>query len=78
MKKGWTTKKPKFKEPCLLLTACLIHGKYEYETYVIDWVVFGENRYMGWLTGDGGEYGSLEDLKSELYRVLPLLKNKLK
>ncbi len=73
---NWTTKKPEFKEECLLLTACLIRDYWEYEVYQIAKVESDEGWYMGWLTGDGEEYGDLADLTSQKYCVLPLLPNK--
>lgn len=71
----WTTKKPKFKKECLLMTATYFQGNWEYSTYQIKRVEFEGEWYMGWLTGDGEEYGDLKDLQSQLYCVLPLLPN---
>ncbi len=70
---NWVTKKPEFTEECLLLTAVLIRDQYEYEVYIIAKVESDEGWYLGWLTGDGEEYGDLEDLKSDKYLTMPLL-----
>jgi hypothetical protein len=73
---AWQSEKPEFKEECLLLTAVLIRGIWEYTVYQIAKVESDEEWYMGWLTGEGEEYGDLEDLKADKYLVMPLLKNR--
>jgi hypothetical protein len=69
----WVTQKPEFTEECLLITATKYRDEWEYTAYQIKKVYDDEKWYMGWLTGDGEEYGDLEDLESDKYLVMPLL-----
>jgi hypothetical protein len=74
----WTPDKPNFNigpsKDFLLLTASKIRGEWEYTVYQIKKVWYEEEWYMGWLTGDGEEYGDLADLKADLYMTMPLFK----
>lgn len=70
----WSKKKPKFDKECLLLTAVKIRGEWEFTVYIIKKIECDGKWYMGWLDGQGEEYGDLADLTSQLYMVLPLLK----
>jgi hypothetical protein len=70
---NWVTEKPEFNEECLLITAHYFWEGWEYTVYQIKKVVCDEGWYMGWLEGDGAEYGDLEDLKAEKYLIMPLL-----
>ncbi len=69
----WLSEKPEFKEECLLITAVKFRDEWEYEVYIIKMIESDEGCYMGWLTGDGDEYGDLADLTSEKYFTTPLL-----
>jgi hypothetical protein len=68
---GWTTIKPDFKEECVLVTATKIKDYWEYNVWCIAKVKCEDSWYMGWLTGDGEEYGDLADLKADQYLILP-------
>ena len=63
----WSKEKPEFKRECLLLCATKMRQNYEYSVYQIKKIEFDGFWYWGWLTGDGEEYGAIEDLKSDLY-----------
>lgn len=69
----WTHLKPLFTTECLLITAVKVRGEWEYNTYQIKLTTCEDRFYMGWLTGDGEEYGDLADLKADMYLELPLL-----
>ena len=72
----WTSEKPLFDDECLLITACKIRGFWEYTAYIIQKVTDDNGYwYLGWLTGEGDEYGDLVDLRADKYLILPLLKN---
>ena len=62
----WLTDKPVFKDDCVLVTASLIRGRWEYNTWIIEY----KDGYWNWLTGDGEEYGDIEDLKADRYFIL--------
>lgn len=78
MKLKWTTKKPDFKDECLVICASRIRKHWEYSIFTIEWVESEDGRYLGWLTGDGDEYGDLADMQAQKYLVLPLLKKSMK
>jgi len=69
----WSIQKPLFTEECLLITAHLSGKYWEYTVYQIARVNGEQGWYMGWLTGDGEEYGDLADLRSQKYLTMPLL-----
>jgi hypothetical protein len=69
----WTKKKPKFKEECLLITACKIQSEWEYTIFQIKKLYFDEHWYWGILNGDGEEWGDLADLEATMYCKLSLL-----
>jgi hypothetical protein len=71
---GWVTNKPLFDNECLVITANRIRENWDYSTYIIQKVQSDDGWYMGWLTGEGEEYGDLNDLRADKYLVLPLLK----
>lgn len=62
----WASEKPVFTKDCVLVTANLIKGYWEYTAWIIKWM----DGYWGWLTGDGDEYGDIEDLRADKYCVL--------
>lgn len=70
---NWINIKPEFKEECLLLTATCFRGQWEYSIWRIEKIEVDESWYLGLLNGDGEEWGDLEDLKADLYCVMPLL-----
>lgn len=70
----WVTEKPDFKEECLVIAASRIGDEWEYVTYQIKIVTWGEGEYFGWLNGEGVEFGDLEDFVADKYFVMPLLK----
>ncbi len=67
---NWLSNKPDFKEECVLVTASFIRGHWEYTTYIIEKINTPEGWYMGWLTGEGEEYGDLADLQADRYLIL--------
>jgi hypothetical protein len=70
----WTTTKPEFKEECLVITASEIRGEYFYDLFQVKYVDDYEGgQYLGLLTGDGEEWGALEDMGAQMYFVMPLL-----
>lgn len=62
----WTTRRPAFIYDCVLVTANLIRGNWEYSV----WIIERRNGYWNWLTGDGEEYGDIEDLRADKYCIL--------
>lgn len=62
----WIDTKPDIKMNCVLLTATLICGFWEYHV----WIIEHRNGYWNWLTGDGEEYGDIEDLRADRYCIL--------
>lgn len=75
VKDGWVKEKPKFIDECLLITGSLINGFWEYSTWQIKKVEHEGKWYLGWLTGEGEEYGDVEDLKADKYLILPFAEN---
>jgi hypothetical protein len=67
----WSTVKPDFKEECILVTAALVSGHWEFDAWIIEWANHGDGPYLAWLTGDGEEYGDLADLAADKYLILP-------
>lgn len=70
----WSITKPDFKRECLCITASKVGGQWEYKTWVIKLLECDEQWYLGLLTGDLEEWGDIDDLKADLYNVMPLLK----
>lgn len=68
----WTKKKPKFKGECVLIIKHKTKSGWEYSIYQIKKIEFEDKWYMGWLTGDGVEYGDLADLQAQYYLTMPL------
>ena len=66
---NWTKEKPQFNFNCILLTATMWMGEWEYELYTI---VFSEG-YWKWCNGIGEEVGDIEDLNAEMYIIIPML-----
>lgn len=69
----WVTTKPIFTIDCILITGNKIRNKWEYSIYLVERIYSGYDWYWGWLTGDGEEYGDIEDLHAQKYLVLPQL-----
>jgi len=65
---NWTKVKPDF--PCLFLTRAKFHNRYNYSFYILEMLHTSEGSYLGWLNGDGEEYGDLADLYAEEYLVI--------
>jgi hypothetical protein len=76
----WSSKKPKFTEECILLTAYKNHRKeWDYRSWLIVKVDGeDENGKLGWYWGlcemDGEEWGALDDMKQDKYMTIPFLK----
>ncbi len=70
----WLSEKPGFDKECLVIAACLFSNEWEYEVYQIKKAESEDGWYWGWFTGDGDEYGDLEDFTAQKYLVLPLIK----
>jgi hypothetical protein len=77
----WQTEKPEFKEECLLLVASSYQNKdYDYNVFEIKQIEgLDEQENPAWYWGicclDGEEWGDYEDLKADLYMIMPLLNN---
>lgn len=63
----WLSDKPEFKYNCVLITAALYKGCWEYAVWIIEWI----NGYWNLLDGNGVEWGDIEDLKADRYCILP-------
>lgn len=70
----WTMEKPSFDEECIVVTAVKIKHHWEYSIWQIKRIHTDEGSYMGWLDGDGNEYGGLADIYADKYLILPNLK----
>lgn len=70
---NWTNEKPDFNEECLLITANNFSGMWAYKLWTIEKLEIDGHWYLGLLCEDGEEWGDLDDLKADLYCVLPLL-----
>lgn len=70
----WVTQKPEFKEECLVIIASYSKYGWEYATFQIKNVDGEDGQYLGLLTGDGDEWGDIEDMAADKYFVMPLLK----
>jgi len=76
----WTKEKPEFKKECVLVTATKYNRNIEaIDYYYTIWQIKqidGEDEdgntawYWGLLNGDGEEYGALEDLRADYYRII--------
>lgn len=69
----WHSKKPKFKEDCILITADW-HGwgsnhHWEYKLFEIKWFEAGEGCYWS-ISQDGEEWGDIADLRADYYSVI--------
>jgi len=63
-----------FTEDCILLTAC--YGKidgWEYNSWKIAKNGRDKGWYWGWYTINSEEYGDINDLSADKYKVIPLL-----
>lgn len=67
----WTKEKPN--KECVFIAATKIRDEWEYEFYIIKKMESDEGWYLGWLTGDGEEYGDLADMTADLYFIIDLL-----
>lgn len=65
----WIKEKPN--KECVFIAATKINDIWEYTVYMIKTVCEEEGSYLGWLTGDGDEYGDLNDMKADLYFIIP-------
>jgi len=73
---NWTNIKPVFKEECILIVANNWNNPephWEYTLYTVEKVNTDEGWYLGLFEDGGDEWGDLDDLKADLYCVLPLL-----
>ncbi len=69
----WTPIKPKFKKECILLTASKSITKSDvwyYSSWLIQKVNVDGQWYWGRCTLDGKEWGDINDLSADLYRVI--------
>lgn len=67
----WSFLKPDLTEECVLVTATKIKDHWDYNIWCIEKINCDGSWYMGWLTGDGEEYGDLADLQADKYLILP-------
>lgn len=68
---NWVSDRPALHEECILITASRNKdGVYDYSVWEIKWINFGNGPYLAWLTGDGKEYGDLNDLTADMYLIL--------
>jgi hypothetical protein len=70
----WTTEKPNY--PCVFATREKIQGSYEYQIFILNWINSDEGRYLGWLSGDGDEYGDFSELSASEYFIIEKLEGK--
>ena len=71
----WSKKKPELDEECLLITANQnATGEWDYSIWIIEKIYGEDGWYLGLLCGDGEECGDKDDLRADLYCVLPALK----
>lgn len=66
----WTPNKPNFKEECIFATANNYKGNWDYNIWEIKEVKGPDGWYLALLTGDGVEWGDIEDLTADLYMIL--------
>ncbi len=67
----WTPIKPKFKKECLLLTASKWKDEWTYNSWWVRKVEDGDGKwFMELCTIDGDEWGELEELEADIYRVI--------
>lgn len=71
----WSKEKPNPKNECVFVTATNVLNNWSYSVWMFKKIDNGDGEYMGWLTGDGEEYGDIEDLSAHLYFVLPTTTN---
>jgi hypothetical protein len=85
---GWITEKPDFKGECVFVTATTYNRNdegliWDYKVWQIK-KLDGENDkgeeiwYWGLLNGDGEEWGDLEDLRADMYKIISAPTNSLK
>ena len=67
----WTNIKPDGKEPCVFVSATKWGNRWDYSVWVIKEVGGFDGYYLGICDGDGDEWGDLEDLRADLYMILP-------
>ncbi len=67
----WLNEKPEFNEECTFVTASKIQSNWEYSVWIIEKLETDEGWYFGWLTGDGDEYGDINDITADKYFILP-------
>lgn len=72
----WLDVKPEFTNECLVIAAVKIQDEWEYSIYEIKKLIDDEGKwYWGWLTGDGEEYGDLNDFKADKYMIIRPITN---
>lgn len=76
--KKWFSEKPTFSEECLVICASEINGVWDYTLFQIRKIDSEDGCYLGWLTQEGEEYGDLNDMHSDMYFLMPLLKSEIK
>jgi hypothetical protein len=67
----WLTEKPEFNKECIFATRQEWGGFYEYNIWMIERIDGEDGWYWGLLTGDGDEWGAIEDLKADAYFIIP-------
>lgn len=67
---SWSDIKPNPNIECVFVTATLLNSHWDYGVWQFKKINTGEGEYMGWLTGDGKEYGDITDLSANLYFIL--------
>lgn len=63
----WVSEKPVFTHDCILLTATNIR-----QWSLSSWLIIWQEGYWKWCEMDGEEYGDIEDLQADLYKVIAL------
>lgn len=76
---NWVRYKPKFKEECLMLTASKHKNEWFYNAW---WIreVDGDDGgwYWGLCTIDGEEWGDVNDLSADLYKIINIPSKSIK
>ncbi len=66
----WVSEKPEFTEECILLTHTVFRNAHEYQAWQIVKIEAEDGWYWGLCNMEGEEWGALEDLKADHYKIV--------
>lgn len=71
----WLTDKPTFNKECLFIAAHKYTKEWRYIVYMAIKVDTEDGQYMGLFDGVGNQFGHIENLKADLYKIISPINN---